>query len=221
MCTFWIQTSGSLHILATLTPHTWVFPKNNGKKKQIIQDPLKNRLRVFHYFHHPFWGFPHPYFWGNIHIITPTGRPFRSRQQTPNAGPTSLDPDAWTNGAMGKARICGWLVQKSGQPSPVEVGKGSCQVLKKNHPIATLCSSFSGENLAIFCSFAHHDLHQPVVGIPFFYVRFYDHLGWVVWDFSHQQYYQGFYEILRLGDAFKEKIKLKLLVLLGEGEHPK
>ena len=37
--------------------------KNNGKP-QII--PLKNR--VFHYFHHPFWGVKSPYFWFNTHL---------------------------------------------------------------------------------------------------------------------------------------------------------
>ena len=40
----------------------WMFPK----KGVSLNHPLENR--VFHYFHHPFWGFS-PYFWFNTHIF--------------------------------------------------------------------------------------------------------------------------------------------------------
>ena len=39
----------------------WVFPENGGFSPQIIHFD-----RVFHYFHHPFWG-PTPIF-GNTHM---------------------------------------------------------------------------------------------------------------------------------------------------------
>ena len=42
---------------------TWVFPKIMGKP---LNHPLKKR--VFHYFHHPFWGFS-PYFWKHPHVL--------------------------------------------------------------------------------------------------------------------------------------------------------
>ena len=40
----------------------WVFPK--------IMVPPNHPFvhRVFHYFHHPFWGVKYPYFWFNTHI---------------------------------------------------------------------------------------------------------------------------------------------------------
>ena len=50
---------------STLTPiHIWVFPK-------IWENPPNHPFvhRVWkHYFHHPFWGVYHPYFWFNTHI---------------------------------------------------------------------------------------------------------------------------------------------------------
>ncbi len=42
--------------------HIWVFPKIMVPPNH----PLKNR--VFHYFHHPFWGVKSLYFWFNIHM---------------------------------------------------------------------------------------------------------------------------------------------------------
>ena len=46
------------------------------KKKKYIYICLyiMNLNRVFHYFHHPFWGFP-PYFWFNTHIYNPNPKP--------------------------------------------------------------------------------------------------------------------------------------------------
>ena len=41
---------------------TWVFPKTVVFTPQIM-----NFNRVFHYFHHPFWGFS-PYFWKHPHV---------------------------------------------------------------------------------------------------------------------------------------------------------
>ena len=38
--------------------------KNRGKTSQII-----HFNRVFHYFHHPFWGVKSPYFWFNTHVL--------------------------------------------------------------------------------------------------------------------------------------------------------
>ena len=42
--------------------HIWVFPKNRGVKPP--KHPMFNR--VFHYFHHPFWGAP---IFGNTHVF--------------------------------------------------------------------------------------------------------------------------------------------------------
>ena len=49
-------------VVRTICHHDWVFPK--------IMVPPNHPFghRVFHYFHHPFWGVYHPYFWFNIHI---------------------------------------------------------------------------------------------------------------------------------------------------------
>ena len=41
----------------------WMFPKNGGFSPQIIHFD-----RVFHYFHHPFWGI-YPYFWKHPLIL--------------------------------------------------------------------------------------------------------------------------------------------------------
>ena len=42
----------------------WMFPKIG-----VVKPPKSSHFnRVFHYFHHPFWGVYHPYFWFNTHI---------------------------------------------------------------------------------------------------------------------------------------------------------
>ncbi len=43
-----------------------MFPKIRGK-------PPKSSILIgfFHYFHHPFWGKYHPYFWIDTHLTTP------------------------------------------------------------------------------------------------------------------------------------------------------
>ena len=48
---------------ATIKGNIWVLPKI-WENLQII-----HFNRVFHYFHHPFWGFSHPYFWFDTHIL--------------------------------------------------------------------------------------------------------------------------------------------------------
>ena len=53
---FWVDT----HVYIM---NIWLFPKIMGKPPN---HPFVHR--VFHYFHHPFWGF-YPYFWFNTHII--------------------------------------------------------------------------------------------------------------------------------------------------------
>ena len=51
---FWVDT----HVYIM---NIWLFPK-------IVVPPNHPFVhRVFHYFHHPFWGFS-PYFWFNTHI---------------------------------------------------------------------------------------------------------------------------------------------------------
>ena len=46
-----------------LVDDKWMFPKTVGFPPEIIQFN-----RVFHYFHHPFWG-KHPYFWFNTQMM--------------------------------------------------------------------------------------------------------------------------------------------------------
>ena len=56
---------GPCNKILNLTRFIWMFPK-------IVGFPPKSSifLRVFHYFHHPFWGFS-PYLWFNTHINVP------------------------------------------------------------------------------------------------------------------------------------------------------
>ena len=42
--------------------HTWVFPKT------VVPPNHPFVHRVFHYFHHPFWGVKSPNFWFNTHM---------------------------------------------------------------------------------------------------------------------------------------------------------
>ncbi len=71
-----VSNQESSHSTSHLRTNIWVIWVNMGKPPN---HPLKNR--VFHYFHHPFWGFS-PYFWFNIHMrlmvsrqpFSPSGR---------------------------------------------------------------------------------------------------------------------------------------------------
>ena len=56
-----LQSEASTDLIRDSRCLMWVFPKIVGFPSKIIYFN-----RVFHYFHHPFWGFP-PIF-GNIHV---------------------------------------------------------------------------------------------------------------------------------------------------------
>ena len=61
----WETGSGKRCYRGYITPQTkaiWMFPKIGGFYPQII-----HVYRVFHYFHHPFWG-ANPYFWKHPYI---------------------------------------------------------------------------------------------------------------------------------------------------------
>ena len=75
--------------------YIWMFPKIVGVFTP--NHPLENR--VFHYFHHPFWGNP-PYFWFNTHITNLQSTYMKTFQPTSN--PSSTSPI--------------WIIQKTSQP---------------------------------------------------------------------------------------------------------
>ncbi len=72
----------------------WVFPKIVVPPNH----PIVNR--GFHYFHHPFWGVYHPYFWFNTHIIPETNskRTWKWRPWKTSRGLQSRFMWMWTCG---------------------------------------------------------------------------------------------------------------------------
>ena len=127
---------GPCNKILNLTRFIWMFPKIVGfhpKSSIFLKTHPKSSifLRVFHYFHHPFWGFS-PYLWFNTHINVP----FRPHHHARSWRPL-LPGCAFPRGAVGAWSPVAWEAIFSANPRDSRVrgeillGLGSFEEVRK------------------------------------------------------------------------------------------